>query len=390
LRKRGLQIARHGKPGKNKMEYDLFDSAFKGKRVWLSGHTGFKGAWLAHWLTKLGAIVSGYSLAPSQYQPLFHWLELSKKIDSNFSDIREFKAVRNSILEFRPDFVFHLAAQSLVRISYSIPKETIETNSNGTVNVLESLKELSRPIVAIFITTDKCYRNNEWLHSYREVDSLGGEDPYSASKAMAELAIHSYRKSFFSDNSNVLIASARAGNVIGGGDFAQDRIVPDLVRAQTNGTPLAIRNPTSTRPWQHVLEPLSGYLSLAANLAKHTSDLTRSRLCGAFNFGPSLDSNRTVADLVAEFHKTWPGQSLPATEPDVRHEAKLLNLATDKAYHLLGWRPVWDFCETIKRTASWYLSQSQMSSPAGLVDEELKLYISAAQRANLPWSTPMI
>jgi CDP-glucose 4,6-dehydratase len=364
----------------------MFQSAFSNKRVWLSGHTGFKGSWLAHWLTRLGADVKGYALPPNEYQPLFDWLDLHNRVKSEFNDIRDEGAVRSSIQAFQPDFVFHLAAQPLVRLSYRSPKETIETNSTGTINVLESLRNVEHKTVAIFVTTDKCYRNVEWLYSYREHEPLGGNDPYSASKAMAELAIHSYRHSFFATAPQILIASARAGNVIGGGDFAPERIVPDLVRSQRQDQPLAMRNPNATRPWQHVLEPLSGYLTLAAQLSSSTSNNSAGLLTDAFNFGPDLNANQTVASLVAEFQKTWPGRSIAASEPNAPHEAKLLNLAIDKAYHLLSWKPVWDFEEAVSRTALWYRKQVEGVPPLELVTDDLEQYLHLAQRKNLAWT----
>ena len=243
----------------------MFNQAFKGKRVWLSGHTGFKGAWLAEWLLALGAQVRGYALPPDQSQPLFGGLALGPRLESELADIRDVAAVRRSITDFQPDFVFHLAAQPLVRLSYEIPAETMATNVMGTVHVLEALRELRKPCAAVMVTSDKCYENREWVYGYREEDPMGGHDPYSASKGTAELAINSYRRSFFQEHPTK-IASARAGNVIGGGDWAVDRIVPDCMRALERNQVIGVRNPKATRPWQHVLEPLSGYLWLGACL----------------------------------------------------------------------------------------------------------------------------
>jgi CDP-glucose 4,6-dehydratase len=268
----------------------------------------------------------------------------------------------------------------------------------GTVHVLDALRRIGRPCVAIFITTDKCYENREWLYAYREDSPLGGYDPYSSSKAAAEIAIAAYRRSFFSraHGSVVDIASARAGNVIGGGDWALDRIVPDSIRALQRDEPISIRNKNSTRPWQHVLEPLSGYLCVAARLAQLASAEGAvsgdSELCSAFNFGPPLTSNRTVAQLVNELLKHWPGKWVDRPDPTAPHEAKLLNLATDKAFHLLGWSPVWSFAETIRQTADWYRRADDLNSnsPAELLAftrEQIEQYQCRASEQGVYWAT---
>jgi len=354
--------------------------AFRGKRVWLSGHTGFKGSWLSEWLLAMGAIVHGYALAPETSPSLFDQLGLSERIEHEIADIRDTETVRKSIQAFHPDYVIHMAAQPLVRRSYVIPVETLETNVMGTINVLEALRSLAStstlelqqsPVTAIIVTTDKCYENHESGRAYEESDPLGGHDPYSSSKAMAEIATAAYRNSYFQAGS-VRIASARAGNVIGGGDWAEDRIVPDAMRALDRGEKIAVRNPRAVRPWQHVLEPLSGYLVLAAALANpelkqqveslrtaeststSTGQLQLASLCDAFNFGPGPDSNRNVADLVAEILKHRQGGWIDASQPGALHEATLLNLSIEKAERLLGWKPKWDFEETIAKTVSWY------------------------------------
>ena len=354
--------------------------AFRGKRVWLSGHTGFKGSWLSEWLLAMGAIVHGYALAPETSPSLFDQLGLSERIEHEIADIRDTETVRKSIQAFHPDYVIHMAAQPLVRRSYVIPVETLETNVMGTINVLEALRSLAStstlelqqsPVTAIIVTTDKCYENHESGRVYEESDPLGGHDPYSSSKAMAEIATAAYRNSYFQAGS-VRIASARAGNVIGGGDWAEDRIVPDAMRALDRGEKIAVRNPRAVRPWQHVLEPLSGYLVLAAALANpelkqqveslrtaeststSTGQLQLASLCDAFNFGPGPDSNRNVADLVAEILKHRQGGWIDASQPGALHEATLLNLSIEKAERLLGWKPKWDFEETIAKTVSWY------------------------------------
>jgi CDP-glucose 4,6-dehydratase len=346
---------------------------YAGKTVWLSGHTGFKGSWLSEWLLDLGAKVHGFSLAPATQPALFEQLGLAERVNHEIGDVRDAEAVRRSIEACRPDFVFHMAAQPLVRLSYDVPVETFATNVMGTVHVLEALRRLnerSHACAAVLITTDKCYENKEWLHSYREDDAMGGYDPYSASKGAAEIAIHAMRRSYFgSPDSPVRVASARAGNVIGGGDWALDRIVPDCVRALTKGQPIPVRNKTATRPWQHVLEPLSGYLHLAAALTR-TSDFPvleqilkqSGAASAAFNFGPNLSSNHTVADLVQEFLRHWPGEWQDRSDPSAPHEATKLNLATDKAFHTLGWQPCWDFETTLARTAEWYKKAASLST----------------------------
>lgn len=345
--------------------------SFKGKRVWLSGHTGFKGSWLSEWLLDLGAIVHGYALAPDTAPSLFDQLELAERLEHEVADIRDAHAVRKSIHAFHPNFVIHMAAQPLVRRSYAIPVETYETNVMGTINVLEALRSFFHPCAAVMVTTDKVYQNHESGRAYEESDPLGGHDPYSSSKAMAEIATSAYRDSYFK-NHPVKIASARAGNVIGGGDWAADRIVPDAMRALDKGKSIAVRNPNAVRPWQHVLEPLSGYLMLAAALANpefkqqveslstaeststSTDQLQLASLCDAFNFGPGPDANRCVSDLIEEVLKNRPGSWEDVSDSAALHEATLLNLSIEKASSLLGWKPKWNFEETIKRTVAWY------------------------------------
>jgi CDP-glucose 4,6-dehydratase len=325
-----------------------FRSAYRGKRVFVTGHTGFKGSWLTEWLLSLGAEITGYSLPPPTDPALFDQLGLVKRIAHIEADIRDADRVARAIAEAQPDFVFHLAAQPLVRQSYEQPRETYDVNVMGTLHLLEALRPLEHKCAAVMITTDKCYENREWLYGYREEDALGGYDPYSSSKAAAELVIAAYRRSFFAE-SPVAIASARAGNVIGGGDWATDRIVPDCMRALRKGESIPIRNRNATRPWQHVLEPLSGYLLLGASLIDGRRDLA-----SAFNFGPNLQSNRTVGELVERVLQFWPGQAFDALDGNAPHEAGRLNLAADKAFHLLGWGPVWDFDQTIEKTVDWY------------------------------------
>ncbi len=362
-----------------------FDEIFRGKRVWLSGHTGFKGSWLAHWLTNLGAVVRGFAIPPDS-AALFSQLELAGRVESQAGDLHNASQVTESIVSFRPDFVFHLGAQAIVRLSFTDPVGTYTTNLLGTIHVMEALRHLTNRCAAILVTTDKCYENREWVHGYREEDPLGGYDPYSSSKAAAEIAICSWRRSFFS-GLPVRIASARAGNVIGGGDWAKDRIVPDCVRALQKGNPIGVRNPHSTRPWQHVLEPLSGYLWLAAvlgnpSLRPHQPDLYAS----AFNFGPPLDANRTVGDLVRTLLVHWPGSWEDQSDPSAVHEARQLNLATDKAFHLLGFKPVWTFEQAVEATVKWYRTVSEGGDPAEITSRQIADYSRAARSQGLPWA----
>ncbi len=359
----------------------MFNDSFNGKRIWLSGHTGFKGSWLAEWLLRLGADVRGFALPPDTSPSLFEQLALPQRISHEIGDIRDAGAVRESIARTKPDFIFHLAAQPLVRRSYVQPVGTYETNVNGTLNVLEALRLLNHPCTAIFITTDKCYENREHGLPYKEEDHLGGRDPYSSSKAMAEIAVAAYRQSYFSlPDCPVRIASARAGNVIGGGDWAEDRIIPDSIRALARKAPIQVRNPIATRPWQHVLEPLSGYLLHAARLS---SEVSTER---ALNFGPSPESNRSVHDLVVETLKHWPGTWIDGSDPSSVHEAKLLSLCIDKAEKTLGWRPVWDFKTTIAHTVAWYRSSHQ--NPSGglaLLRTQIQSYCEDARASGLGW-----
>jgi CDP-glucose 4,6-dehydratase len=368
-----------------------FSYIYQGRRVLLTGHTGFKGAWLAEWLVQLGADVTGLALPPATEPALFDQLRLAKRLRHIVGDIRDLPTVQRAVEAAQPDFVFHLAAQPLVRLSYEQPVETYATNVLGTVHVLEAIRRAKRPCTVVAITTDKCYENREWVHSYREEDALGGYDPYSSSKGAAELVIGAYRRSFFSaPDSTVHLASARAGNVIGGGDWAADRIVPDCIRALQRGETIPLRNKTATRPWQHVLEPLSGYLQLAAFIhqaAANRQPEALRRLCCAFNYGPSLTSNRTVAALVQEIFIHWPGQWEDRSDPCAVHEANLLNLATDKAHHFLGWQPAWSFEETIARTVAWYRDCGvNDKNAAETTNRQIADYSDTAKAAGIPWA----
>ena len=368
------------------MSNQLFRGAFQGKRVFITGHTGFKGSWLCEWLLELGAQIVGYSLPPETKPALFEQLGLKSRLEHLVGDIRDAKALSQALLRARPDFIFHLAAQALVRESYARPVETFDTNVMGTVNLLEAMRSIQHPCAAVLITTDKCYENREQDRGYREEDPLGGRDPYSASKAAAEIAISSYRRSFF-QSQPIKIASARAGNVTGGGDWATDRIVPDCIRALQKGSPIPVRNPGATRPWQHVLEPLSGYLWLAARLSQlKTSD---DPLCSAFNFGPTREANRSVRELVEEVLKHWPGTWVDQSDPSAVHEAKLLYLEIAKALKLLKWEPVWSFSKNVERTVGWY--RSVLESPKFAQREllnQISNYCADARDQRLNWATP--
>lgn len=346
-------------------------TTYRGKRVLVTGHTGFKGSWLCEWLLMLGAEVYGLALPPPTKPSLFNQLKLAKRIKAHtIGDIRDLATVRKIMRSAKPDFVFHLAAQPLVRLSYDKPVETFDTNVMGTINVLDAARQVcytgkgDKPCSIVCITTDKVYENNENGRPFKETDPFGGYDPYSASKGACEIAISSYRRSFFnSPESPIWVASARAGNVIGGGDWAKDRIVPDAMRAIVRGEAIPIRNKFSTRPWQHVLEPLGGYLVLGSALA------TRLRFedyAGGFNFGPDPKANRSVEELVNEILKTTKGAWIDKSDPNAVHEAGLLNLDIRKAKRILGWTPKWDFGETVARTVEWYMAMEN-GADAGFI-----------------------
>ncbi len=328
----------------------MFEHVYRGKRVLVTGHTGFKGSWLSLWLLHLGAEVGGFALDMPSMPANFEVLGLESRVRHYQGDVRDREALARAIDDFRPEIVFHLAAQSLVRKSYSDPAGTFETNAMGTLNLLECLR--TRPWVqaAVLITSDKAYRNVEWCWGYREEDALGGNDPYSGSKGAAELVAYSYYESFFKGG-DTRMATARAGNVIGGGDWAADRIVPDCMRAWSEGQVLTVRNPAATRPWQHVLEPLSGYLALGMHLWKRTP----SAIGEPFNFGPDANVNQTVGELLEAMARRWPGRRWEAPEnASGLREAGLLKLCCDKALHFLSWRAVLHFAETVEFTADWY------------------------------------
>ena len=374
---------------------------YQNKKVLVTGHTGFKGSWLCEWLLALGAEVHGFALEPPTRPSLFRQLKLAKRIASHtIGDVRDLSAVVRTMRRVKPDFIFHLAAQPLVRLSYEKPVETFEVNVMGTVNVLEAARRVyglgrtqfghqisgghasghqisgghasGQQASIVCVTTDKCYENRETLHPYREDEPMGGYDPYSCSKGCDELLIASYRRSFFgTPDSPVWVASARAGNVIGGGDWAKDRIVPDCMRALAKGQPIPVRNKVSTRPWQHVLEPLSGYLTLGAALAARERF---DEVCGGFNFGPNPRANRTVKELVEEILKWENGSWVDKSDPHAVHEAGLLNLSIVKARRILGWRPRWGFAETVKQTIGWYGAVAHGMDPKLATQEQIAAY----------------
>jgi CDP-glucose 4,6-dehydratase len=370
---------------------DMFSNIYNNQKVLLTGHTGFKGSWLAEWLIKLGANVHGIALDPDVNQPLFNQLGLNERITEDIrQDIRMLDPLIKHIKRIKPDFIFHLAAQPLVRLSYETPLDTFSINVMGTINLLEAVRQSGHPCSVVIITTDKCYENKEWVYGYREVDPMGGSDPYSASKGCAELAVSSYRRSYFTEqNSNISIASARAGNVIGGGDFALDRIVPDCIRSIQNNNPIIVRNKSATRPWQHVLEPLSGYLWLGACLKNpQINELGNLKdFASGFNFGPELGSNKTVGQLVDELIKYFPKNSWEdLSHAGAVHEASKLNLVIDKAFHYLGWKPVWGFEKTIEETALWYKENSNSSEAGDITRNQIDQYCFDAQKKEVFWA----
>jgi CDP-glucose 4,6-dehydratase len=322
---------------------------WQGRRVLVTGHTGFKGAWLSLWLADAGARVTGIALEPDTEPSLFNQLGLAPDIDHRILDIRDAEGVARAIAETAPDVVLHLAAQSLVLRGYREPVDTWTVNVMGTIHLLEALRRLEKPCAAVIVTTDKVYENRNWEFGYRENDPLGGHDSYSASKAAAEIAVSCWRRSFLNGD-GVRVASARAGNVIGGGDWSENRIVPDIVRALSAGRPVEVRNRGATRPWQHVLEPLGGYLHLARQLLE--SEDTRYQ--DAFNFGPDAEASRTVGELVAECLKHWPGSAIDLSLRNAPHEAGRLSLVVERARERLGWRPRWSFGRGVAETIAWY------------------------------------
>ncbi|MBL7220576.1 MAG: CDP-glucose 4,6-dehydratase [Phycisphaerae bacterium] len=361
-------------------------SAFKDKRILVTGHTGFKGSWLSLWLMNLGARAGGYSIDIPTQPSNFETLGLADRMVHYVGDVRDLGQLEDIFESFEPEVVFHLAAQALTRLSYDIPQETFHTNLLGTVNVLECIRNCNSVRAAVMVTSDKCYHNNEWVWGYRESDALGGKDCYSASKACAEIAARAYMESFFDPSETPRVATARAGNVIGGGDWAADRIVPDCVRAFSRDEVLEIRSPSATRPWQHVLEPLSGYLCLAASLLDEGDGVVNE----SFNFGPSHEAERSVGQLIREFTQTWPGRRVEMASggADGKAEAMLLKLNCDKAESVLQWHKVLSFAQTVEMTASWYKAYYDGDADMfELSSGQISEYTDQAAEASLPWAT---
>lgn len=361
----------------------MFQDAFRGRRVLVTGHTGFKGSWLTRWLLDLGADVTGLALAPDTSPSLFTLLGLQGEIRHHEVDVRDAEGLRRVVREARPEIVLHLAAQALVRMSYLEPKATWDVNVGGTVNLLEAVRQVGGVRACVVVTSDKCYANREQVWGYRECDPMGGHDPYSSSKGATELAVASWRSSFFLGPSDTRLASARAGNVIGGGDWSSDRIVVDFIRSITAGRPLVLRNPTATRPWQHVLEPLSGYLALAAHLL---GDQGHDQADG-WNFGPADESIVTVETLARALVAAWgAGEVKVSRDPGQPHEAGLLKLDCSKARFHLGWHGVWNLAETVRHTVDWYRGLHLGGEAKRLTREQISAYQAAATQAHLPWT----
>lgn len=329
-----------------KVEHNFWE----GKRVFITGHTGFKGSWLSLWLQKMGAIVKGYALEPNTTPNLFTEAQVVEKMSSEVGDITNLQQITESMVHFNPEVLFHMAAQPLVRLSYVDPVKTFSTNVMGTVNVLEAARKCSNLKVIVSVTTDKCYENKEWVWGYREDEPMGGDDPYSSSKGCSELVINAYRKSFFNGNGSPYLASVRAGNVIGGGDWSEDRLIPDIIRAFEKGESVKIRNPNAVRPWQHVLEPLSGYLILAQNLHRYGV-----KFAEGWNFGPKEEGCKPVNWVLEKMLAKWGHGTLWQTDINNHpHEANYLKLDCSKAAKYLNWEPKWNLDITLEKTVQWY------------------------------------
>jgi CDP-glucose 4,6-dehydratase len=358
------------------LEITCFNDAYRGRRVLVTGHTGFKGSWLALWLSELGADVSGVSLSPPTAPN--HWDLLRLAIPDHRLDIRDASDLVRIVRQVQPDIVFHLAAQSLVRRSYNDPIGTWSTNVTGTINLLDACRKVSNLEAIVVVTSDKCYSNRGSKQPYRETDCLGGHDPYSASKAATEILTASFRDSFFERPDSPLVATVRAGNVIGGGDWSEDRLVPDLVRAIAAKRTLEIRLPNATRPWQHVLEPLSGYLLLGREL------LEGNRGCGCpWNFGPETEASRTVVDVLSSMAAFWPQMSWNVASGPQLHEAQFLALDSSQARQKLAWRPIWSFDTTVENTVYWY--RRFLETGAVETRSQLNQYVIDAQHCGSAW-----
>jgi CDP-glucose 4,6-dehydratase len=367
---------------------NILKNIYHNKKVLVTGHTGFKGSWISLWLTELGAKVVGYSLEPPTNPNLFQSLRLDEKIKHYIGDIRDETNLKSVFQHEKPDIVFHLAAQPIVRLSYKEPKLTYETNIIGTINVLEAIKVVNTTRVAINITSDKCYENHEWVYGYRENDPMGGFDPYSSSKGCSELVTAAYRKSFFNpDQYNkthcVSLATVRAGNVIGGGDWAVDRLIPDCIRSLINNETIIIRNPNATRPWQHVLEPLSGYLWLGALMWENPVAYSE-----GWNFGPDNEDVVSVEDIVKHLLQIWSDGSYQVNLETSLYEAKLLKLDISKARFNLKWKPVYTAYRALEETINWYKNYYARNKNEiyRYTINQIQEYIHSAQKLNIEWS----
>ena len=357
----------------------MFNNIYHGKRVLITGHTGFKGSWLSEWLISLGAEVSGFALPPAYENSHFELLGLKDRMKHFEGDLRDDAAIGRVMAEVQPEIVFHLAAQALVREAYANPKATFDTNTAGAVNLLEAIRLSTSVHTLVFITSDKCYRNVDWEWGYRETDILGGRDPYSASKGCAEIIFDAYWSSFL--KGHLRAASTRAGNVIGGGDWAKDRLIPDCIRFLRSGETIVIRNPDATRPWQHVLEPLGGYLLLGARLQGSDGDA----FCKSWNFGPGHSANRTVEEVVGKVIALWgSGELKVQQDPNAPHEDHWLQLNTDRASHYLEWEPVWTYPESIGETIRWYRGWNDGADIPKLTSEQITDYAKAWQDLGRP------
>jgi len=364
----------------------MFSNQYLNRRVLITGHTGFKGTWLTSWLISLGAQVAGISNGIPSQPNNFEVLKLSKQIKHYSGDVRDKKQIEAILEDFRPEIVFHLAAQALVRRSYENPSETFTTNAIGTLNVLEAARSAKTVKALVIVTSDKCYHNVEWIWGYRENDRLGGEDPYSASKACAEIITHSYISSFLKNpHESIAVATARAGNVIGGGDWAEDRIVPDCIKNWSKGAQVKIRNPNSTRPWQHVLEPLSGYLQLGSELINNPSKVHGQ----SYNFGPDSTVIQPVSELIRVLGQFWPEARwvYEIPEGEKMHEANLLKLCCDKSLAQFGWRPVLGFTNTVRMTGEWYSKyyETRASDMVKTTNQQIVEYCDTAKDLSLSW-----
>ena len=361
----------------------MFREVYYGKRVLVTGHTGFKGTWLISWLKELGAELAGFSNGVPTNPSHYELIDAGDFCKNYIGDIRNFKELENAILDFNPQIIFHLAAQALVQNSFLDPVTTFETNILGMVNLLTILKNVDFVEVGVLITSDKAYENKEWSFGYREIDRLSGHDPYSASKSCADIIASSFYDSYFI-NSNIRLATTRAGNVIGGGDWAKDRIIPDCIRSWSNYKSVMIRSPKATRPWQHVLEPLSGYLSLGAKLYLNQKNLNRE----AFNFGPESEVNQTVEELLVQIKSIWPEikWEIPEGNENFGKEANLLKLSCDKVLHFIEWKPTLKLEETIEYTINWYKNWIENKKPIREFSQfQINEYCNLARARKLEW-----